>query len=86
MKVTYHAWIAEDLGIIEENIDDADDSSLYDLLNTIKKQNKRKEEIFSKMDNIYIALNNKLINKNSIENTNIKAEDTISFFPAISGG
>ena len=85
MKLTYHAWISENIGVEEEYVT-AETGTLQDLIAILKNQGSIHEQIFSKLDKIYIAVNDRMVRKNELETTLLSSHDTISFFPAISGG
>lgn len=86
MKITYYAWLANDFGTHEENIEDESLKTVHDLIEYLKNQTPRKNEVFSNLDKLCISVNNELLDNAEIVSENINDSDQISFFPPISGG
>lgn len=86
MKVTYHAWISETIGVSHEEIQIDKKTFISDILSTITERSIKNKNVFERLDKIYIAQNDTLIDKKNLEKIEVSNDDTISFFPAISGG
>lgn len=87
MKLYYHAWIAEDLNVREERLHSLNDIiTLSDLIHILMQQSLEKRNVFSKLEKIYISYNNALVSKDDLLHIKVSDEDTVAFFPAISGG
>ncbi|MBL4590141.1 MAG: MoaD/ThiS family protein [Alphaproteobacteria bacterium] len=86
MKVTYHAWISEIIGVSSEEIQIDKETFISDILSTIIERSIKNKNVFERLDKIYIARNDTLIDKNNLKKIAVSNDDTVSFFPAISGG
>ncbi len=87
MKVTYHAWISENIGLEEEVISIGESAcTIQQILMTLCGQSRQKKQVFSDLSKIYIAVNNNMIHQKDIDTIKISEKDMVSFFPAISGG
>lgn len=84
MKLTYHAWIGETIGLDSEDFGEPA-KTLDDLLHMLQGQSHEKAQIFARLDRIYIAVNNQLVPKHRLDLA-LSGSDCVSFFPAISGG
>ena len=86
MKLMYYSWISENLCIDQESMPASLEMSVYDLLSSLKAQSIEKNNAFSKIEKIYVAINGELLHKEDFNKKIITDADTISFFPAVSGG
>lgn len=86
MKITYFAWIAEQLGRDEELFayPSTGTINMKQLVSSLNGQYNGK--VFGDFNKIYVALNGVLVRKDKMEDVHIEPNDTVSFFPAISGG
>ena len=86
MKVIYHAWISETIGVSSEEIQIDKETFISYILSSIIERSIKNKNVFERLDKIYIARNDTLIDKNNLKKIAVSNDDTVSFFPAISGG
>ena len=81
IKILYFAWIREGVGVSEEKLETKSEN-VKELINELKLKNEKYNLVFAKLDNIRVAVDQKLVNFE----TSIKNAEEVAFFPPMTGG
>ena len=81
IRILYFSWIREGVGASEEKLETKSEN-VKELINELKLKNEKYNSVFSKLDNIRVAVDQKLV---TFE-TSIKNAEEVAFFPPMTGG
>jgi molybdopterin synthase sulfur carrier subunit len=81
IRILYFSWIREGVGTSEEKLETKSEN-VKELINELKLKNEKYNSVFSKLDNIRVAVDQKLVNFE----TSIKNAEEVAFFPPMTGG
>ncbi len=83
MKITYHAWLRDMVGVGEEVVElPSDVADVATLINWLSGRGKQYEDAFEFSEIIKVAVNNAYVHNDHPVND----DDDVIFFPPIAGG
>ena len=82
MKILYFARLKELIGKSEDTVSIIKEKKIYQIIDDLKKRNKKYKSAFDEIENLQYAVNCEYVKDNSFVNNN----DELAIFPPVTGG